>query len=80
MWTIRVPTIEGFLWVKCKAGMTGNEYIQVAKFYSSQCNDVVDMVYLEGDNYAVRPSSMSVRCNPANIFEYSDRPIEQPEG
>lgn len=79
-WTTTVPSKEGFYWVKCRGEMSGKEYIQVAKFYSSQRNNVVDMVYLEGDNYGVRPSQMSIRCNPSNIEQYSDQPIKQPEG
>ena len=78
-WTTNIPSIKGFYWVKCRGMMSGNEYIQVAKFYSSQMNNIVDMCYLEGENYSVRHSQMSVRCNPANIEAYSDKPLNIPK-
>jgi hypothetical protein len=70
-WTKTIPTTEGFYWVKCRGMLSGNEYIQVAKIYSSDPkSNVVNTVVMEGDTF---------RIQHTNIEWYSDSPITPPE-
>ena len=72
-WTPYAPILPGFYWAKCKSIMSGKEYLQVVKVYSTD-GGPINMAYIEGDNYEIKKSICT-----ANITHFSDVPIAMPE-